>query len=168
MSSSLPKPTFLGSPVLTAASEQTKCFLTRISCEENMITYVPFSTEQKWRHCTGHVHGPTQFWYAFRKPLHVYKLFFILNFSNLKPIKPKIFREYPFWPTHYFFIFCYWDLQKCFENVTSITYMHCLGLKINPVFRATWPYLSEPANPRLILRKFCFFRWGLYKWGFNA
>ena len=32
----------------------------------------------------------------------------------------------------------------------------------NPVFRATRPYLSEPADPRLVLRKYRFFRWGRY------
>ena len=42
------------------------------------------------------------------------------------------------------------------------------GLKKNPVFRATRPYLSEPADPRLFLTKMPFFRWGLYNWGFNS
>jgi len=35
------------------------------------------------------------------------------------------------------------------------------GLKKNPVFQATRPYLSEPADPRLFLRKYRFFCWGL-------
>jgi len=37
-----------------------------------------------------------------------------------------------------------------------------LGLK-NPMFRATRPYLSEPANPRLFfLRKYRFFSFGVF------
>jgi len=37
------------------------------------------------------------------------------------------------------------------------------SLKKIPVFRATRPYLSEPANPRLLFMKILgFFRWGLY------
>jgi len=37
------------------------------------------------------------------------------------------------------------------------------SLKKNPVFQATLPDLSEPADPRLFLTKIpCFFRWGLY------
>ena len=38
-----------------------------------------------------------------------------------------------------------------------------LGLKKNPMFRATRPYLSEPADPRLFFYKNAiFFRGGLY------
>jgi len=37
------------------------------------------------------------------------------------------------------------------------------------MFRATRPYLSEPADPRLFLQKYRgFFCLGLYNWGFNS
>jgi len=43
------------------------------------------------------------------------------------------------------------------------------GLQKYPVFRATRPYLSEPADPRLFITKMpFFFRWGLYNWGFKS
>ena len=44
----------------------------------------------------------------------------------------------------------------------SNAYLQVRPKKTNPVFRATRPYLSEPGDPRLFLRKYRFFRWGFY------
>jgi len=40
--------------------------------------------------------------------------------------------------------------------------------KKNPVFRATWPFLSELAEARLFFENMGFFPCGLFNWGFNS
>jgi len=59
------------------------------------------------------------------------------------------------------------DLKSNMPNLhtffaKSNAYLHVRPKK-NPVFRATQPYLSEPADPRhFFFTKIPFFRWGLY------